>query len=159
MNELEIFEKLKEALNYRYLVTEFGGKEVTNLEEYIEAIRYEREFENSLIEDEKSVVNTYDEFIKYLHDKAIGNIDYIIEAFDDSSYRRFEGYKEVIKEIIDKKLYLIFEVDDVKLKAEWQAADNYAVWQRCGIAGDDYYGYLLFPTHEPDNYFCLYFRC
>ena len=34
MSEQEIFEKLKDALNYQYLITDFGDTEVTNLEEY-----------------------------------------------------------------------------------------------------------------------------
>ena len=45
MTEQEIFEKLKEALDYKYLLTDFGDKEVGNLEEYLIAIKYEREFE------------------------------------------------------------------------------------------------------------------
>ena len=42
MTEQEIFEKLKEALNYEYLCTDWGGKEVTNLEEYLHAIKEEQ---------------------------------------------------------------------------------------------------------------------
>lgn len=34
MTEQEIFEKLKDALDHQYLLTDFGGTEVTNLEEY-----------------------------------------------------------------------------------------------------------------------------
>lgn len=64
-------------------------------------------------------------------------------------------YKTVTKNLIDGELYLEFEVDDTKYNAEWQASDNYAVCQTCGACGDDYSGYLLFPTHEDNEYlFC-----
>lgn len=159
MTEQEIFEKLKEALDYKYLLTDFGDKEVGNLEEYLIAIKYEREFEKlseeSLCEDLK----TYKEFVSYLHDKAIGDVKQLIECFDDNFYNKFLGYKQVTKEIKDGKLYLFFEHDDCKLKAEWQASDNYGVWQQCGMMGDDYSGYLLFPTYEDNEYFVLWYKC
>lgn len=56
-------------------------------------------------------------------------------------------------------LYLEFEIDGTKFKAEWQARDNYAVWQTCGYAGDDYSGYLLFPTYIDNEYFVLWYKC
>ena len=45
MTEQEIFEKLKDALNYEYLCTDWGETEVTNLEQYLRAIKQEREIE------------------------------------------------------------------------------------------------------------------
>jgi hypothetical protein len=102
---------------------------------------------------------TYKEFITYLHDKAIGDKNTLIECFDENDFNVFVGYKNVTKLIINNKLYLEFEIDDIKLKAEWQASDNYAVWQQCGVGGDDYSGYLLFPTYKDDEYFCLYYKC
>ncbi len=159
MNENEIFEKLKEALGHKYLITDFGDKEVTNLEEYLESIRYERELEKYAEDDLRERHNTYTEFISYLHDKAIGDIKPLIECFDDNLYNKFLGYKEVTKEFIDGKLYICFECDETKIKAEWLASDNYAVWQKCGYSGDDYSGYLLFPTHKDNEYFVLWFNC
>ena len=103
--------------------------------------------------------NTYKEFIHYLHDKAIGNLDSLIECFDENDVNIFVGYKPVTKKLIDGRLYLEFEVDDTKYKAEWQASDNYAVWQTCGICGDDYSGYLLFPTYKDNEYFVLWYEC
>ena len=159
MTEQEIFEKLKDALDYNYLCTDFGGTEVTNLEEYLRAIKQEREFEKSLAEDECNSLKTYQEFIYYLSERAIGNKDYIIEAFNNNEYNKFKGYLKVNKVVKDNKLMLEFEVDEVKLTAEWQTGDNYAVWQTCGYYGDDYSGYLLFPTYNDDEYFCLWFKC
>lgn len=159
MTEQEIFEKLKEALDYNYLLTEFGDKEVTNLEEYLVAIKQERELDKLNEESLAEELNTYKAFISYLHDKAIGDVSYIIEAFYDNFYNKFIGYKEVIKEIKDGKLYLLFEHDGCKLKAKWQAGDNYGVWQQCGMMGDDYSGYLLFPTYKDNEYFVLWFNC
>ena len=141
MTEQEIFEKLKDALDYNYLCTDFGDTEVTNLEEYLRAIKQEREFEKSLAEDECNSLKTYQEFIYYLSERAIGNKDYIIEAFNNNEYNNFKGYLKVNKVVKDNKLMLEFEVDEVKLTAEWQPGDNYAVWQTCGVCGDDYSGY------------------
>ena len=163
MTEHEIFEKLKEALGYKYMYDslEFGEerKEVDNLEDYLRIIKQEREIEKDFEDAELNRLNTYKEFTHYLHDKAIGNKDSIIECFDDNEVNIFVGYKTVTKKLIDGKLYLEFEDKDSKYKAEWQASDNYAVWQTCGVCGDDYSGYLLFPTHEDNNYFVLWYQC
>lgn len=159
MTEQEIFEKLKEALDYDYLISDFDNKEVSNLEEYLRAIRYERTLEKRIDAEYINEQKTYKEFITYLHDKAIGDKNTLIECFDENDFNVFVGYKNVTKLIINNKLYLEFEIDDIKLKAEWQASDNYAVWQQCGVCGDDYSGYLLFPTYKDDEYFCLYYKC
>ena len=74
MTEQEIFEKLKEALDYKYLLTDFGDKEVGNLEEYLTAIKYERELEKLSEESLCDKLKTYQEFVSYLHDKAIGDV-------------------------------------------------------------------------------------
>lgn len=160
MTEQEIFEKLKDALNYDYLCTDWGETEVTNLEQYLRAIKQEREIERNFDEGECNSLKTYQEFIHYLYNRAIGDIKPLIECFDNNLVNSFEGYKKVTKELKDGKLYLIFEdKDGDKLKAEWQPSDNYAVWQRCGICGDDYTGFLLFPTYRDDEYFCLWYKC
>lgn len=159
MTEQEIFEKLKDALDHQYLLTDFGGTEVTNLEEYLRAIKFERQLESDYENEAKERQRTYQEFIHYLNEFAIGNKDYIIDAFDNNDYNKFKGYVKVEKIIKDNKLYLRFEVDDVKLTADWQPGDNYGVWQRSGYSGDDYSGYLLFPTHNDDEYFCLEYMC
>ena len=162
MTEHEIFEKLKEALDYNYMYDSFAfgeeQKEVNNLEDYLRIIKQGRELEKEFEDDELNRFNTYKEFIHYLHDKAIGNKDSLIECFDDNDVNIFIGYKTVTKILIDGKLYLEFEVDDTKIKAEWQASDNYAVWQTCGSCGDDYTGYLLFPTYKDNEYFVLWYK-
>ena len=159
MTEQEIFEKLKEALDYEYLCTDWGGTEVTNLEEYLRAIKQERDIEKHFADVECDTLKTYREFIHYLSENAIGNKDYIIEAFDTNEHNQFKGYVKANKLIVNNKLLLEFEVDGCKLKAEWQAGDNYGVWQTCGVCGDDYSGYLLFPTHTDNEYFCLWYKC
>ena len=162
MTENEIFEKLKEALDYNYMCDSFAfgeeQKEVNNIEDYIRIIKQEREIEKEFEDAELNRFNTYKEFIHYLHDKAIGNKDSLIECFDDNDVNIFIGYKQATKILIDGKLYLECEVDDTKIKAEWQASDNYAVWQTCGACGDDYSGYLLFPTHQDNEYFVLWYK-
>ena len=159
MTEQEIFEKLKEALDYNYLCTDWGAKEVDNLEDYLYAIKQEREIEKSFDEVEIETHRTYKEFIHYLADKAIGDKREIIETFDTNEYNKFIDYLQVTKEIKANKIYLLFEVDGCKLKAEWQASSNYGVWQQCGICGDDYSGYLLFPTYKDNEYFVLWYKC
>ena len=162
MTEYEIFEKLKEALDYNYMYDSFAfgeeQKEVNNIEDYLRIIKQGRELEKEFEDAELNRFNTYKEFIHYLHDKAIGNKDSLIECFDDNDVNIFIGYKTVTKILIDGKLYLEFEVDDTKIKAEWQASDNYAVWQTCGSCGDDYTGYLLFPTYKDNEYFVLWYK-
>lgn len=159
MTEQEIFEKLKEALDYNYLCTDWGAKEVDNLEDYLSAIKQEREIEKDFDDAKADALRTYREFIHYLADEAIGDIRELIEIFNDDEYNKFIGYLPVTKEIKDNKIYLLFEVDGCKLKAEWQAGSNYGVWQQCGICGDDYSGYLLFPTYNKDEYFVLWYKC
>ena len=162
MTEHEIFEKLKEALDYNYMYDSFAfgeeQKEVNNIEDYLRIIKQGRELEKEFEDAELNRFNTYKEFIHYLHNKAIGNKDSLIECFDDNDVNIFIGYKVVTKILIDGKLYLEFEVNDTKFKAEWQASDNYAVWQTCGSCGDDYSGYLLFPTYKDNEYFVLWYK-
>ena len=159
MTEQEIFEKLKDALDYQYLITDFGLTEATNLEEYLRTIKQEREYEKQLAEHECDSIKTYREFIHYLNENSIGNTNSIIETFDNNLHNLFIGYVKVNKLIINDKLLLEFEVDGCKMKAEWQASDNYGVWQTCGVCGDDYSGYLLFPTYKDNEYFCLWYTC
>lgn len=75
MNEQEIFERLKEALDYKYLFDSWSmnDKEVDNLEDYLRLIKQERALEKDLEDSEINRLNTYQEFIDYLADKAIGN--------------------------------------------------------------------------------------
>ena len=163
MTEQEIFEKLKEALDYEYMYDRcyYGEeqKEVDNLEDYLRIIKQERALEKDLDDAEMNRLNTYQEFIDYLADKAIGDTKYIIEEFNNCTYVNFEGYKKVTKEIKDNDLYLIFKIGESTFKAKWQEGDNYAVWQTCGYLGDDYSGYMLFPTHTKDEYFCVNYNC
>jgi hypothetical protein len=163
MTEQEIFERQKEALDYKYLYDSFDWsdeqKEVDNLEDYLRIIKQERALEKDMDDYTSKQLNTYQEFIHYLHDKAIGNKNSLIECFDDNEVNIFIGYKTVTKSLINDKLLLEFEVDGSKLKAEWKASDNFAVWQTCGICGDDYSGYLLFPTYKDNEYFVLWYKC
>ena len=163
MTEQEIFEKLKEALDYQYIYDSWDctgkQKEVDNLEDYLRIIKQERALEKNLEDAEMDRLNTYQEFIDYLDNKALGKTEYIIESFNNCTYVDFKGYKKVTKEVKDNDIYLIFQIGESNFKAVWQAGDNYAVWQTCGVCGDDYSGYLLFPTHKDDEYFCLWYKC
>lgn len=163
MTEQEIFEKLKEALDYKYMYDSWDwgddSKEVDNLGDYLRLIKQERALEKDLDDAAEDSLRTLREFIHYLADKAIGNTEHIIEEFDNCSYVHSEGYKKVTKEVKDNDIYLNFQIGESTFKAKWQEGDNYAVWQTCGYTGDDYSGYMLFPTHEKNEYFCVNYRC
>jgi hypothetical protein len=159
MTEQEIFEKLKEALDYEYLCTDWGGTEVTNLEEYLRAIKQERDIEKHFDDVECDTLKTYQEFVHYLNEESIGDTKSIIEAFDTNEHNKFIGYVEVKKHIVNNNLMLEFEVDACKLNAEWQAYDNFGVWQQSDYFGDSYTGYMLLPTHKDNKYFCLWYKC
>ena len=83
MTEQEIFEKLKEALDYQYMYDSLEyseeRKEVDNLEDYLRIIKQEREKEKDFEDAELNRRNTYKDFSQYLHDKAIGKLESIIE--------------------------------------------------------------------------------
>ena len=159
MTEQEIFEALKDALDNDYLITDFGGTEVSNLQEYLYAIKTERDFEKQVKKEEEKQYNTYKEFIKYLDHRAVGNKDFIIEAVANNNFNLFKGYCKVNTINKNNDIFLEFSIDGKKIIAEWQPSDNYAVWQTCGYCGDDYSGYLLFPTNDKDEYFCLEYSC
>ena len=157
--EQEIFERLKDALGYDYLTTEFDEAEASNLDEYLRNIKVGRSLDKDMDGYTDTQMKTYQEFIHYLSDRAIGDTREIIVSFDSNLYNEFKGYVKVNKVIKDNELYLEFEVDGCKLTAQWQPGDNYGVWQQCGYAGDDYSGYLLFPTYSKNEYFCLQYSC
>ena len=104
------------------------------------------------------------EFINYLANEAIGDIKSIIECYTSNESNEFIGYVTVHKYVSsNQKLMIEFDVTEnnyeMTYKAEWQPYDNYAVYQTVGCYGDDYSGYLLFPTHKDNRYFCLKYTC
>lgn len=106
-------------------------------------------------------IKFWEEFWKYITDRAIGDRMKIIDAVNDTDHRWFEGYVKVKKSINAKQeILMTFETEKgERYVAEWQSSDNYAVWQTCGFLGDDYSGYMLFPTDKEDEYFCIYYNC
>ena len=158
MTEEQILKKLKEYLGVNYSLNG-KGEEFNNLEDFIENIPYIKTNDDLYEMDNKRNLKFYSEFINYLEDKCCGDNRVIIEAVNNNTYNEFIDYVKVTKSIDKNKLILHFEVNNVKYKAEWQPSDNYGVWQTCGICGDDYSGYLLFPTYRDDEYFCMAYAC
>lgn len=160
MSEKEILDKLKDVFGYDYSYNTFNScEEIVTLDDFFknaQSVNSEKEMFDVSIHDE---ITTYREFIDYLSDKAVGDIKSIVESFNLNYRNKFIGYVKVDKTILDGKIILQFKHGDVSYKAKWQPLDNYGVWQTCGIAGDDYSGYLLFPTFKDDEYFCLWYRC
>ena len=103
-------------------------------------------------------LETYKAFIDYLVNDCIGDKNTLLETFNDNSYSHYVGKVSVTKKLQGSGLFLLFEVEGSRYKAEWQARDNYAVWQTCKLE-DNYSGYLLFPTGDDNIYFCLYYEC
>lgn len=101
------------------------------------------------------------EFWKYITDEAIGDKQVIIDTVANNEHNFYEGYVDVTKSINkEQELLLTFKnKNGQEYTAVWQPSDNYACWQTCGMTGDDYSGYLLFPTYENNRYFCISYTC
>ena len=126
------------------------------------------ELERQHIEDQITIdclrkeLNFYRELFKYLTEESVGNSNDIIKTVSENIYNGLEGYVKVKKEINDKQhLILTFKNSNgEEYKATWHQAENYAVWENGGgYTGDDYHGYLLFPTFNDDTYFCIEYNC
>lgn len=106
-------------------------------------------------------IKFWTEFWKYITYKAIGDKQAIIDAVANNDHNWFEGYVKVTKRINEKQEVLLDFVTskNEKKTATWQPSDNYGCWQTCGMMGDDYSGFLLFPTYKDDEYFCIYYQC
>lgn len=134
---------------------------------YNKSVEYLNKLQEQHKEDEMwmDVVQRENKFWKafwdYINDEAIGDKQRIIDAVCNSSHNELIGYVEVTKSINDKQEIIIEFADDRgdKHKAEWQPSDNYACWQTGGMMGDDYTGYLLFPTYKDNRYFCIWYSC
>lgn len=111
----------------------------------------------SIAEDNKF----YKSFLHYISDDAVGDKGAIVSAIAELDHVSDEGYVKVRKRISDnQEVYMTFTASDgCKHTAKWQHDDNYAVCQTCGMAGDDYSGWMLFPTHKDDTYFAVYYNC
>jgi hypothetical protein len=59
-----------------------------------------------------------------------------------------------------KRYYKLVETDEKYGEHiyEWQASDNYAVWQTTGMLGDDFSGQLLFPLDDR-TWWCVGYSC
>ena len=103
----------------------------------------------------------WNDFMKYITENAVGDTNSLIQTVYNNEYNRSEGYVKVQKRINEKQeLLLDFRTGKGdKRTATWQPSDNYACWQTCGIAGDDYSGFLLMPTYKDAEYFCIYYQC
>ena len=110
-------------------------------------------------------LNTYKEFIKYLSTKAVGKKEHIIYSLDDVENCKFVGYKKVTKEISETgKIVIKFQVkkhgQEKTIEVEWDPTVNYGLYMT-NVSGYDnsFEGYMLYPTHDESEYFCLYYTC
>lgn len=141
-----------ESMNKKLLVSEFFAK--------YDKMQQQHNEDEIWMEDVGERNKFYEEFFKYIADEAVGDKLKLVEMIPEQSRCWFEGYVKVTKRVDDRQRILLdFTVDGDKYTAEWQPCDNYAVWQTCGMCGDDYKGYLLLPTYKEDEYFLMYYIC
>lgn len=112
-------------------------------------------------EENESDVHFYKSFLEYLCDRVSGPTENIIEAVVNNQTNEFIGYLNVerIKDEIGDLAQVKFKINDSTITADYQHSDNYAVHQWTGYLGDDYSGYLLYPTTDPDVWFCQKYSC
>jgi hypothetical protein len=124
-------------------------------------LEHQHEQDEMWMECTNADIKFWKDFWDYITDKAVGDKMKIIEAIADNSHNWSEGYVKVEKSINDRQELVIKFTNSKgdKYTATWQPSDNYACWQTCGYFGDDYSGYLLFPTYNDDEYFCVYYNC
>lgn len=124
-------------------------------------LEHQHEEDEMWMECTNADIKFWKDFWDYITDRAVGDKMKIIEAIADNSHNWSEGYVKVEKSINDRQELVIKFTNSKgdKYTATWQPSDNYACWQTCGYFGDDYSGYLLFPTYKPDEYFCIYYMC
>lgn len=111
--------------------------------------------------ENKTAVQFYKNFLNYLNERASGPMENIIEAVDNNQTNEFIGYLDVerIKDETGDLVQIKFKHNDSIITADFQLEDNYAVHQWTGYCGDDYSGYLLYPTTDPDIWFCQTYSC
>jgi hypothetical protein len=78
----------------------------------------------------------------------------IVEIYNtDEKTSGYSSYQHVrIKDDKDKLLYMMQDEDEIR------NVNHYCVWQTCGMMGDDYSGYLLFPLKN-GKYFKVNYSC
>jgi len=78
----------------------------------------------------------------------------IVEIYNiDEKQSGYSSYQHVrIKDDKDKLLYMMQNEDEIR------GVTHYCVWQTCGMMGDDYSGYLLFPLKN-GKYFKVSYAC
>lgn len=128
---------------------------------YLNKLQVQHEEDEMWMQQTREEFKFWKEFWNYITDEAIGDKQCIIDAVANNEHNWFEGYSEVTKSINDKQELLIKfkNSKEQEFTATWQPSDNYACWQTCGMTGDDYSGYLLFPTHKENRYFCIQYSC
>ena len=129
--------------------------------DYLRSLREKNEENQMWIQEITERNKFWNDFMEYITENAVGDKLALIQTVHDNEHNWSEGYVKVQKRINEKQeLLLCFTTSKgEKLTATWQPSDNYACWQTCGIAGDNYSGFLLMPTHKDDEYFCIYYQC
>lgn len=155
-NNAELSQSAKKQLAQAYIA---GAR---SRDKEIENIQVRHNMDDMWTDSMSDQIKFHDELLNYLVDRAIGDTSRIIEPITNNTHNQFAGYVKVTKSFDNmQRLILSFRIEDDPYvhNAQWQPIDNYAVWQTSGCLGDDYSGYLLFPTYDDDEYFCVWYDC
>jgi hypothetical protein len=157
MKKQEIFEKIKSIFNHKFIKNLYGI-DITNLEEYLHSINIEKNTENEYDDNDIQRIHLFLKFIHYLKKNSTGDIDSIINVFENIDYKEYKGYVTVRKILTEGVEFLRFNIDNTRFFAEWIKEGNYGIWENYGHSNIEYDGYLLFPTKKPEMYFCLAYK-
>lgn len=138
-------------------------------EEYNEFEQYtpeqELEVKNEEIKYLRKELKDYKEVLNFIVNSLDGNPTRIIETIAEQDYFEIIGEVEGRPVAKGNELFIEAEVPDLTFREkktkylfDWQHYDNYAVYQRTEFE-DSYYGYMLFPSHFPTKFLCVFYRC
>ena len=111
--------------------------------------KLKREWKNEL----KGLINVSGLF-RHLEDMMFWQPLGIVEIYHtDEKTGGYSSYQHVrIKDDEDKLLYLLQDENEIR------GINHCCVWQTCGMMGDDFSGYLLFPLKD-GKYFKINYSC
>lgn len=120
----------------RNLPTAETSATLTNTEENIIMLQQE-------VSDLKTTVKTYEKIIEYTRDYGVRQN--LLEHVGDGTIR-YIGEFDYTMSIKNGKPYITIDAEHVTL--EYYMSDGYGVRQCDGFLGDDYHGYIAFPTFK-----------
>lgn len=121
--------------------------------EYLEIERQDKKLKREWRVKLKGLINVSGLF-KHLEGMMFWQPFGIVEIYHtDEKPDGYSSYQHVrIKDDEDKLLYLLQDENEIR------GINHCCVWQSCGMMGDDFSGYLLFPLKD-GKYFKINYSC